>query len=114
MQKRRLRLRRLRFAAVRRPHDDAVSGDTEALRGAPRDVLEAGEWSTARTSLEAALEREETADPGFEPSMGRKGPRGSFETVRMSGDPACRVKTALGARPGEKGQRHYGRHIVRM
>jgi hypothetical protein len=24
-----------------------------------------------------------------------------FETVRMSGDPACRVKTALGARPGE-------------
>jgi hypothetical protein len=100
MQKRRLRLRRLRFAAVRRPHDDAVSGDTEALRGAPRDVLEAGERSTARTSLEAALEREETADSGFEPSMGPETP--------------CRVKTALGARPGEKGQRHYGRHIVRM
>jgi hypothetical protein len=75
--KRRLRLRRLRFAAVRRPYDDAVSGDTEALRGAPREVLEAGEWSTARTSLEAALEREETADPGFEPSTSRKGPRGS-------------------------------------
>jgi hypothetical protein len=114
MQKRRLRLRRLRFAAVRRTHDDAVSGDTEALRGAPRDVLEAGEWSTARTSLEAALEREETADPGLEPSMGPERPTRVFETVRMSGDPACRVKTALGARPGEKGQRHYGRHIVRM
>ena len=65
-----------RFAAMRRPYDDAVSGDTEALRGAPREVLEAGEWSTARTSLEAALEWEETADPGFEPSMGRKGPQG--------------------------------------
>jgi hypothetical protein len=102
MQKRRLRLRRLRFAAVRRPYDDAVSGDTEALRGAPREVLEAGGWSTARTSLEAALERGETADSGFEPSMGPERPTRVFETVRMSRDPACRVKTALGARPGEK------------
>jgi hypothetical protein len=36
---------------LRRPHDDAGSGDTEALRGAP-------------------LEREETAGPGFEPLDG--------------------------------------------
>ena len=63
-----------RFAAMRRPHDDAVSGDTEALRGAPREVLEAGAWSTARTSLEAALEREETAGWGFEPSLGPERP----------------------------------------
>ena len=79
-----------------------MSGDTEALRGAPRDVLEAGESSTARTSLEAALEREETADSGFEPSMRPATPTRVFETVRMSGDPACRVKPALGARPGER------------
>jgi len=41
-----------RFAAMRRPYDDAVSGDTKALRGAAREVLEAGEWSMARTAFD--------------------------------------------------------------
>jgi hypothetical protein len=50
---------------------------TEALRGAPREVLEAGEWSTARTSFEAALQREETADSGFETLAGPERSTGS-------------------------------------
>jgi DNA-binding CsgD family transcriptional regulator len=39
-----------------------VAGDPEGLLGAGRGALDAGEWTTARRSFEAALEREETAE----------------------------------------------------
>ena len=41
----------------------------------------------ARTSFEAALQREETADSGLEISLAGKFPR-VFEALRMSRDPA--------------------------
>jgi hypothetical protein len=53
-----------------------VSGDTRSSARRGARGLEAGEWSTAKTSFEAALEREETAEAllGLRTSMGRKGP----------------------------------------
>ena len=46
----------------RRSYDRRVASDTESLIGAAHEAMEAGDWSTARSSFEAALEREETAE----------------------------------------------------
>jgi DNA-binding CsgD family transcriptional regulator len=39
-----------------------VVSDTESLIGAAHEAMEAGDWSSAKSSFEAALEREETAE----------------------------------------------------
>ena len=45
-----------------RAYDVVVPVDAGALLGAAEQALEAGDWSTARSSFEAALEQEETAE----------------------------------------------------
>jgi DNA-binding CsgD family transcriptional regulator len=39
-----------------------VASETEAILGAAHEAMDAGDWSTARNSFEAALAREETAE----------------------------------------------------
>jgi DNA-binding CsgD family transcriptional regulator len=46
----------------RTSYDRLVASDTESLLGAAHRAMEAGDWSTAKSSFEAALEREETAE----------------------------------------------------
>ena len=52
----------------------------QALRGAPREVLEAGEWPTVRTFFEAALQQEETGRFGLRTLAGPKRSTRVFET----------------------------------